>query len=434
MGGQPTPHDRTESRRAIEALRAGVPNRDAVSQLGCNHPEAEARFEQLLSQVEESLVTEAAVPGILIAGDFGAGKSHLLEYLQHRALGQNFACSKVVISKETSFADPAKLFRAAVAELRVRAKTGAGIVNIASGLEFNAPRYTDFFQWAAPDASGLAPHFAGSLYVYEYGGDMEFRSRIERFWSGDPLTNKDLGEKLRLLGQQTTYPLQKLPAARLLAYQRFRFLAKLIGAAGYKGWVILIDEVELVGQYSFKSRARAYGEFARWMGALADSPDGTFPGLGAVAAITSDFEKAVITGGKMDHEYVSGKLRASTHDEDHALATIAERGMRFILRNAERLPALSEEHVRRTYEDLRLIYERAFLWLPPAAHELPTIQTSSVMRSFVRRWITEWDIGRLFPGSVFEPEETPIQPASYHEDKDLEADDAVGDPTPSPGL
>ena len=266
-------NDRTANRRAIEALRAGVPNRDAVSQLGCNHPDVEARFDQLLRNVENSLGSGAAVPGLLVAGDFGAGKSHLLEFLHHKALQENFACSKVVISKESSLADPAKLFRAAIAELRVPARVGTGVANVTSGLATDTARYTDFFSWAGQEASGLAPHFGGSLYVHEYGGDMEFRSRVERFWAGDPLTNRDLGEKLRLLGQQTAYPLQKLPVARLLAFQRFRFLARLIAAAGYGGWVVFIDEVELIGQYSFKTRARAYAEFARWMGALGDSPD-----------------------------------------------------------------------------------------------------------------------------------------------------------------
>jgi len=419
---------RTASRRAIEALRAGVPNRDAVSQLGCSHPELEARFDLLLQQVGESLAIDEAVSGILIAGDFGAGKSHLLEYLRHQALEHNFACSKVVISKETSLADPVKLFRAAVGELRVPGRVGAGIANVAAGLLPDSTRYIDFFDWVAPDVSGLVPHFAGSLYVFEHGGDSEFRSRIERFWSGDPLTNRELGEKLRLLGQQTTYPLQKLPPARQLAYQRFRFLPKLIAAAGYQGWVMLIDEVELVGQYSFKARARAYGELARWMGQLGDSPDGRFSGIGVVAAITGDFEKAVLTGGKIDQEYVPGKLRASTRDEDHALATVAERGMRFIQKNAERLPPLSEDEVRRTYDELHVIYERAFGWTPPVGVALPAIGTSSVMRSFVRRWITEWDISRLFPGAAFELQVTPLSPATYREDKDLEADETAAAP------
>jgi hypothetical protein len=421
----------TESRRAIEALRAGVPNRDAVRQLGCSHPELETRFDQLLRQVEESLASDSAVPGILIRGDFGAGKSHLLEYLRHRALEQNFACSKVVISKETSLADPVKLFRAAVGELRVPGRVGAGIANVAAGLAFNAPRYTEFFQWAAPEVSALAPHFAGSLYVFEYGGDMEFRSRIERFWAGDPLTNRDLGEKLRLLGQQTTYSLQKLPTAKLLAFQRFRFLANLIAAAGYAGWVLLIDEVELIGQYSFKSRARGYGELARWMGQLADSPDGRFPGLGVVAAITKDFEAKVLTSGKIDLEYVPGKLRSSARDDDHVLATLAERGMRFIKGSAEVLPPLSEDDVRRTFDELRAVYEQAFGWTLPAEVQLPAIETTSVMRTLVRRWITEWDIARLFPGSAFHPQVTPLSPATYVEDKDLETGDNAGDPPPS---
>lgn len=414
--------DRTTNRRAIEALRAGVPNRDAVRQLGCSHPELEARFATLLGQVRDSTNTAPPVPGILVAGDFGAGKSHLLEYFQHTSLEQNFVCSKVVISKETSLADPVKLFRAAVGALQAPGRVGAGIANVAARLGFSRPEYLDFFRWAAPEVSGLAPHFAGSLYTFEHGGDMEFRSRIERFWAGDPLTNRELGDKLGQLGERTTYPLQKLPAARALAYQRFRFLARLIVAAGYDGWIILIDEVELIGQYSFKTRARAYAELARWMGLLSEPDDRHVTGLGVVAAVTSDFEKAVITGGKMDAEYVPGKLRASAKDEDHALASAAERGMRFIRRNAEHLPLLSEEHVRQTFDQIRDIYERAYGWKPPTTSRLPVIGTSSVMRSFVRLWITEWDISRLFQGASFEPEATPLQPATYREDKDLEAD------------
>ena len=68
------------------------------------------------------------------------------------------------------------------------------------------------------------------------------------------------------------------------------------------------------------------------------------------------------------------------------------------------------------------------------AARLPAIQTSSVMRSFVRRWITEWDIGRLYPGSLFEPEMTPLPPASYREDKDLEAEEATQEFEPAAPL
>jgi hypothetical protein len=83
--------------RAIEALRAGVPNRDAVQALGLGsvQPDIEARFRQMLGEVQKGLSPETdpgmspdmspavTADGMLVAGDFGAGKSHLLEYLQH---------------------------------------------------------------------------------------------------------------------------------------------------------------------------------------------------------------------------------------------------------------------------------------------------------------------------------------------------------------
>jgi len=75
-------------------------------------------------------------------------------------------------------------------------------------------------------------------------------NRIISFWSGDPLGTADLRRELRDAGQPTTYVLDT-PNAAILAYQRFKFAAQLMRAAGYKGWVLLFDEVDLVGRYSF---------------------------------------------------------------------------------------------------------------------------------------------------------------------------------------
>ena len=87
--------------RAVEALRAGVPNRDAVQALGCSHPLVEQRFRSMLADTDLGFSRGEATQGVLVAGDFGSGKSHLLEYFQHIALEHNFVCSKVVVSKET---------------------------------------------------------------------------------------------------------------------------------------------------------------------------------------------------------------------------------------------------------------------------------------------------------------------------------------------
>ena len=51
---------------------------------------------------------------MLVAGGFGSGKSHLLEYFKHIALEENFVCSKIVISKETPLYNPTRVYQAAI--------------------------------------------------------------------------------------------------------------------------------------------------------------------------------------------------------------------------------------------------------------------------------------------------------------------------------
>lgn len=122
-----TQEERTELRRALEALRNGVPNRAAVRVLGSQQTEAQDRFDSLLRAVAKSIENEEPVAGLLIAGGFGAGKSHVLEHLQHVALERNFVCSRVVISKETPLYDPAKVFLAAVDSAVVPDRRGQAV-------------------------------------------------------------------------------------------------------------------------------------------------------------------------------------------------------------------------------------------------------------------------------------------------------------------
>ena len=77
-------------RQALEGLRNGVPNVEAVRLLGCNQPEAEERFRRLITQTDADESAEEHPPGMLISGDFGSGKSHLLSYLEGVALKQGF--------------------------------------------------------------------------------------------------------------------------------------------------------------------------------------------------------------------------------------------------------------------------------------------------------------------------------------------------------
>jgi hypothetical protein len=106
--------DPVAARNAIEALRAGVPNRTAISLLGSAADELIHDLAGRLRLCGTALEKNEHVPGIGIIGAFGAGKSHQLGYIAELALRENFIVSSVPISKETPLFDPARLFAAAV--------------------------------------------------------------------------------------------------------------------------------------------------------------------------------------------------------------------------------------------------------------------------------------------------------------------------------
>jgi hypothetical protein len=410
------------ARKAIEALRAGVPNRDAVNALGVASPAIADRFGDLLATVAERGVEPQSPTGFLVAGGFGAGKSHLLEYLQHLALARNFVTSKVVISKETPLHDPVKFYRAAIGNAVAQGRRGPALAEIATELQPRSEAYHEFYSWVQGTRE-LNQRFAATLYLHEHAQqDPELQDRIQQFWAGDPITVGDLKRALKAQGEGMSYVFEPIDA-RTLALQRFRFVARLILAAGYAGWVLLVDEAELIARYSVLQRARSYAEIARWTGNLKGE---IYPGLASVFAITSDYEPAILEA-RRDREHVPARLRATGREADDVLAGQAERGMRLIGR-ALRLPPPSRPVIRKTYEHLRSLHGAAYAWEPPAVGSAP-YATSTSMREYVRWWITEWDLKRLDP--TYEPslEVTHLAP-DLSEDELLEQpyDEVAGDP------
>lgn len=402
-------------RRAIEAVRAGVPNRDAVRALGCSQPHIEEKFQQGLGECRELAEQGKQARSLLVAGDFGAGKSHLLEHLHHLAIEQNFVSSKVVISKETPLYDSSKFYRSAIDAAVVPGMQGGALREIAQTLD-TSPGYVAFFQHVTSGASDLDSRFGATLYIYEKGNDVEWQDKVISFWSGRKLNVTEIRKALRALGESVTYPLRQI-SERELSQQRFRFAAQLMVAAGYSGWVLLVDEVELIGQYSWLQRAKSYAELARWMGVLGE--DRGYPAIFTVFAITPDFETRVLVDPKKnDLDNVSARLVARGAPDDLLLANEAEKGMREI-QKAVKLKPLDRDQVEAVGGKLREIHAKAYQWNPPAIQLSSKGLRSTPMRTHVRTWVNQWDMERLYPDYQPDIETVPVE-QRLEEDKDLE--------------
>ena len=409
------------ARSALEALRNGVPNRDAVQMLGCNQPAAEDKFAELLIRATDTDNPSKNALWMLVSGGFGTGKSHLLTHLEEQALSQGFVCSKVAISKETPLFDLGKVSRSAVECGRMPDRNGRLIEELGQKLHPPSRAGEDFFRWAhETEANGLSQMFPATLRVHVDSG-RDFQEDMEQFWAGGRIKVSRVKEGLSQVGRKGEYPF-KAPKAAELPRQRLRFLTELIKGAGYKGWVVLLDEIELVGSYSLLQRGRSYAELTRWMGEAAGED---YPGLVVAGTVTDDFAAAIIRpdGQKKDRDYIKPKLESSKYA---GLAARAETSMRLLEQGGIPLRPPTPEDLNDTVEKLRQIYTIAYG--PDAPRLELRVGGAGYRNSFrikVRAAINEWDLRRI--DSDYQPDTvTQEYHPTYAENPDLEQESEDG--------
>jgi hypothetical protein len=372
-----------EARRVVEGLRAGVPNKHVVTALGCLQPEVEGRFRRMLEATQQNITTGPCPRGMVLEGEYGSGKSHVLEYLQHLALDANFICSRIVISKETPLYHPVRLFYSAIESAVVPDKQGEVFAEIAGECDVWTPRYKDLVAWVNNPENHIDSRFAATLLLYErMSSDLELGYRMARFWTGDPIGVGDLKKYL----------------------------------AGYAGWILLIDEAELIGRYSVNQRAKSYAEVARLMNMV----DGQkLPGLGTVMALTNDFREEILEK-KGDSVKMLEKLRSKQTYVDGNLADKAEKGMGLLQSQRIPLGQPSPETIQEVHQIVRGLHRKGHGWhmWDHSSEDPANIVVGTSMRKYVKSWMTEWDFLRLYPGEQCEIEVSSWKPC-YDEPQDV---------------
>ncbi len=319
-----------------------------------------------------------------------------------------------MISKETPLGDLHKLFRAATESLTLPDRLG-GLPEAVERLRVDTNAFADLYALVRDPTSGFDPLFQTTLLLYEkLHHDAELVDRTIAFWAGDRISVSELKRQLRMIGQ----PRPDLRARRLqeLALPRFRYVAQLIAAAGYTGWVLLLDEVELVASLSLTAREKAYATLASLAGRLRPK---TIPGLFVVGTVTTEFS-GVIFEQRRDRDRV---LQRWGERDPNYLAEL-EAGLDFLAPGSRRWMRIrppDSEALQRTHDRVRALYESAYGWQPPA-EVLGDAGSSRSMRQHVRDWITRWDLLRLDPAYLPDIETQQVSP-DLSERPDLELSD-----------
>ena len=381
------------ARGAVEALRAGVPNRAAIRLLGEHNGALVNPFLDILGRCARELEVERQCEGTFVWGGFGSGKSHLLGYMRELALQRNFVVSVVPVSKETPMFDPGRLYAAAVRAAEVQGANDDLMTVALSRLKPNTAPFERLESWATREAGAgaLSAIFPALIWLVPRLG-LDDHARIARFFGGGKLSATVVRSWLRQQGAAKLFDIKPTAEAEL-ARQRLRFAPRLLSSTGVSGWCVLLDEVELIGRYSPLQRGKSYAELARWLGR--DAAD-ALPGIVAVAAFTDDYVSEMFDS-RRDDELIpqalerKGLTRQAVQARDCMAQMRRAPGVRLVAPDDFDLSA-AQGRIAELYFDA---YRRR-----PMSLAIGERLAGKSMRQYIKSWITEWDMERLFGESA----------------------------------
>lgn len=395
-------------RRAIEALRAGVPNGDAVRALGSGQSEIVRLFEDKLENAASVQASEAA--GFVISGRFGSGKSHLVEELHQRALAGNYVSSKVSISKETPLHLPQRVVQAVVGSMQAKDKPEGLLLDMVLGYKSDRPAARDLRAWCGTASSEISFMFRSLLDLRDAGiEDLEVIDLVTRYFSGEAVPVTTIRNRIRNLGLDIK---TEAVTAAQRPWQTMRFLTRFCQVSGYRGWAIFLDETELISKYTPLSRARAYAQLGRWLGLRGDH---RLSGTAVVATVVNDFAYEVL-GMKGDRWRAPELLEGGRHYADITAAPFATDAIEAI-DDACYLKEMTYEQLRKAHDVLRDAHSRAYGWAAPRLDI--AFDEQRPMRLYVRRWINEWDLRRLYGLTSLEFDDEDLK-VNLSEDNDFD--------------
>jgi hypothetical protein len=364
------------ARSAIESLRSGVPSRNAVSQLGTTQYDVRDRFVEAMESIAGG---EGASP-IVVSATFGAGKTHLLDYLQSLADQEGFVTSFAVISSEMPLGNAHMVVKAITESAHAPGQADKALRALASQVKVDSDSYRDLYDWTGH--ARLDDRFRALLRLYEaFRADEEFRIEVLNDFEGKPLLKSAIKSRLKQINEVSAYDLTG-PRNALLAHDRIRLLSRFFRAGGCKGWVVLFDEMERVAKFSAKQRLAAYAELGWWREAAEMAGSYLLP----VFTTASGFVQESVTGGSNDERRIG-----TTEDRDR----LAMHGIE-MLKSPFRLESPTPEQEEQIKYRLKSIYEEAY-GVPVQDFLARRSDIRISIRSEIRRWITLWDLHRYYP-------------------------------------
>jgi hypothetical protein len=284
-------------RRAVERIRDGLFDPLGVQWLTSGEEKLNQLFDQGVTRLETGRPCH-----LCICGAYGQGKSHSLTYLKQRALAENFVVSYINLDpRQVPFHDFKAVYRALMGTMTLPG--GDGFTEIwqrEAQTWLNQPENRDktILEMIPADM----PHRFRCILAAMASPNMDLppnKRKLKKHARFKPrefpwiLKNALMGKDIPVFRLQAVFHYRQVPfykdhslvcknPGQYLA--AVKALARLFTTMGFKGWMLLFDEGESIGQTRITSRSKSY-ELLHDIFCPATGSPGFFP----VFAFTHDF-------------------------------------------------------------------------------------------------------------------------------------------------
>ena len=331
-----------EARHIIEALRSGIPSR-AVGQY---FSEARPRIMKEISDRLDQVCDQGKSNGMIISGKYGEGKTHLLNTVFNLAHSNSMVVSYLSLSKETPMDKLYLVYQKIIRNTYLPMRRQPGFMHELEKVSANSPIANEMLLYAAKQLETDKLYYLFRSYLNTEDSDEKFLLQADM--EGDFIANAPLKKIYRrIFNQPVKYNTNFTKTRHCGDY--FSFMSHLFLQMGYHGWVILIDETELMGRLGKKARLNAYRNMAQFL--LPEKcPESAF----TIFALSASYTEDVIEG---KHEYEN--LEAIYPNEQEPIKTVLD-----LLVRAPQLLPLTKEEVNEVLCKIQDFHGRAYGWTP----------------------------------------------------------------------
>ena len=331
-----------EARHIIEALRSGIPSR-AVGQY---FSEARPRIMKEISDRLDQVCDQGKSSGMIISGKYGEGKTHLLNTVFNLAHSNNMVVSYLSLSKETPMDKLYLVYQKIIRNTYLPMRRQPGFMHELEKVSANSPIANEMLLYAVKHLETDKLYYLFRSYLNTEDSDEKFLLQADL--EGDFIASAPLKKIYRrIFNQPVKYNTNFTKTRHCGDY--FSFMSHLFLQMGYHGWVILIDETELMGRLGNKARLNAYRNMAQFL--LPEKcPESAF----TIFALSASYTEDVIEG---KHEYEN--LEAIYPDEPEPIKTVLD-----LLVRAPQLLPLTKDEVNEVLCKIQDFHGRAYGWTP----------------------------------------------------------------------